>query len=192
MSEEFEDIEIVDLDVAKTTWSRVHSSMRTVYLKLSREPDTMWTRRFLEERARRINPKRHGLWIEDAYIVIDCFVNEVESHHLPDVRLSLAHANRIAREAIGQRRDLAEQSRVDNRTEREELAALRARIRGTAPRQDVVFEVPAEQPYAFAPAARVNAPNPVEPDFATKRSDWQARFRAALAFRKKEPARDDD
>ena len=34
-----DDITIIDLDLKKTTWSRVHSSMRTLYLKLSAEPD---------------------------------------------------------------------------------------------------------------------------------------------------------
>ena len=33
-----DDIEIIDIDLAKTTWSRVHSSMRTLHLKLSAEP----------------------------------------------------------------------------------------------------------------------------------------------------------
>jgi hypothetical protein len=189
MNGDFEDIEIVDLDVAKTTWSRVHSSMRTVYLKLSREPDVVWTRNFLEERAKRINPKRHGLWIEDAYIVIDCFVSEVESHHLPDVRLSVAHANRIASEQVGQRREHAEQTRVETRTELEELAALSARIRRVAP---PVSGAAMEYPPSFKRPAELRSADAIEPEFVTKRDDWQARFRAALAFRKKEPARGND
>jgi len=191
MKGDFEDIEIVDLDVAKTTWSRVHSSMRTVYLRLSREPDMTWTRRFLEERAKRINPKRHGLWIEDWYIVIDCFVNEVESHHLPDVRLSVAHANRIAREQIGQRREHAEQTRVETRTELEELAALSARIRRASPAANGSGAATEYSP-SFKQPADAGSADAIEPEFVTKRDDWQARFRAALAFRKKEPARDND
>ena len=52
MSASFKDVTIVDLDVSKTTWSRVHSSMRTLYLKLSRDPDQAWTR-FFSRNARR-------------------------------------------------------------------------------------------------------------------------------------------
>jgi len=38
----------------------------------------------------------------------------------------------------------------------------------------------------------IGSADAIEPEFVTKRDDWQARFRAALAFRKKEPARDND
>ena len=184
MSGDFVDIDIVDLDVARTSWSRVHSSMRTVYLKLSREPDVMWTRHFLEERGKRINPKRHGLWIEDDYIVIDCFVEEVERHHLPDLRLSVAYANQKGHEQVGHRRSQAAQSIEDKRTEKDELETLRARIRGTAP---VLPEATAEAANEAVEPAATN-----ESAFARKRDEWQARFRAALAFRKKEPSRGND
>src|SRR5258706_16456972 len=105
MPDAFIDIGIVDLDLAKTTWSRVHSSMRTLYLGLSREPDIAWIRFFHEERESRIVIKRHGLWIEDGYIVFDCLLADVETDHLPDLRLSLDYANRKSRELIAQRRE---------------------------------------------------------------------------------------
>jgi hypothetical protein len=184
MSGDFIDIEIVDLDISRTSWSRVHTSMRTVYLKLSREPDVLWTRHFLEERAKRINPKRHGLWIEDDYIVIDCFVEEVERYHLPDLRLSVAYANQKGHEEVGQRRSQAAQSIEDKRNEKDELEALRASIRGAAP-------APPETPADAANEAAAE-PSTIESAFARKRDEWQARFRAALAFRKKEPSRGND
>ncbi len=189
MSADFDDIEIVDLDVAKTTWSRVHSSMRTVYLKLSREPDAAWTRHFLEERGKRMNPKRHGLWIEDSYIVIDCFVDEVESHHLPDVRQSVAYANRKCQEQVNRRREQAEEAREETRAEQQALDALRARIRAAAPKTDTT--APPEATTADRTGAGATDAE-TEPAFAKKRDDWQARFRAALAFRKKEPTRGND
>ena len=180
MSGALEDIDIVDLDVARTSWSRVHSSMRTVYLKLSREPDVAWTRHFFEERGKRVNPRRHGLWIEDDFIVLDCFVNEVESHHLPDLRRSIDYANRMRREHVERHREHVEQSRDDARGEQDALAALRARIRGPQPASDAPIEI--EKP----------APPAIAPEFATKRGEWQARFRAALSSRKKEPERGND
>lgn len=126
----FTDIEIVDLDLSKTTWSRVHSSMRTLYLRLTREPETGWVRFFHEERESRIVVKRHGLWIEDGYIVFDCLLDDVEEHHLPDFRLSVEYANAKYREFLTARREAGEQMRDDVRAEEEALAALRARIRG--------------------------------------------------------------
>src|SRR4029079_17162070 len=105
----FEEIAIVDLDLAKTTWSRVHSSMRTLYLRLTREPETSWVRFFHEERESRIVLKRHGLWIEDGYIVFDCLLEDVEEYHLPDFRLSVAYANEKYRELLEARREQGEQ-----------------------------------------------------------------------------------
>jgi hypothetical protein len=129
MTVSFEDISIVDLDLKKTTWSRVHSSMRTLYLKLSREPEIGWTRFFHEERESRVVLKRHGLWIEDGYIVFDCLLEDVEKYHLPDFRPSVVYANGKYRELLQARRDDNEQMRENARDEQEELADLRERIR---------------------------------------------------------------
>src|SRR5262249_10263092 len=93
MTKGFDDIAIVDLDLSKPAWSRVHSSMRTLFLRLTREPEVDWVRYFHEERESRIVLKRHGLWIEDGYIVFDCLLDDVEEHHLPDFQLSIDYAN---------------------------------------------------------------------------------------------------
>ena len=130
MSAGFQDITIVDLDVHKTTWSRVHSSMRTLYLKLSREPDQAWPRFFFEDRASRIEVKRHGLWIEEGYIVFDCLLEDVDSHHLPDIRQSVAYANAQSHELAEARRAESERVRADTRNEQLALDDLRNRIRG--------------------------------------------------------------
>jgi hypothetical protein len=182
MTASFEDITIVDLDLKKTTWSRVHSSMRTLYLKLSREPDTSWSRFFHEERESRIVIKRHGLWIEDGYIVFDCLLEDVETHHLPDFRLSVEYANHKCGELMETRRAEGEQHRADAHAEQEELAALRVLVRGDGE------QVP-------APADAQKPPNGADPemaDFNAKRDEWRARFRAALASRNQESDRGND
>ena len=190
MTADSEDIAIVDLDLPRTTWSRVHSSMRTLYLKLSREPDTAWIRFFHEERESRVVIKRHGLWIEEGYIVFDCLLDDVETHHLPDFRRSVEFANNKYREVMQARREEGEQNRLDAFDEKNELIALRARIRG----ED---EVPA------LPQQRANdevaQPLPVTTgatdefaDFNAKRDEWRARFRAALASATKESDRGND
>ena len=177
MAAEFIDIAIVDLDLAKTTWSRVHSSMRTLYLRLSREPELPWIRFFHEERESRVVIKRHGLWIEDGYIVFDCLLADVETHHLPDFRQSLDYANQKSRELIATHRKQSRQRKADELTEREQLATLRGRIRvGDPPRQP-------GSAAAIAPADTSTA------DFESKRKDWRARFRRALKNRNKEPER---
>ena len=126
----FADIGIVDLDLAKTTWSRVHSAMRTLYLGLSRAPDLAWTRFFHEERESRVVIKRHGLWIEDGFIVFDCLLPDVERHHLPDFRLSIAYANRKSRELLTQQEAHSQRQRHETHREQRRLAQLRAHILG--------------------------------------------------------------
>ena len=192
MSASFKDVTIVDLDVSKTTWSRVHSSMRTLYLKLSRDPDQAWTRFFFEERASRVELKRHGLWIEEGYIVFDCLLNDVDSHHLPDFRLSVAYANQQCHELVETQRLLREQTQADTRIEQQELAALRTRIRG-----DRELSPAATVPMPISDVAPVETPPPApsadtsDREFEARRNDWRSRFRAALAVasRKKEPDR---
>jgi hypothetical protein len=191
MTADSEDIAIVDLDLPRTTWSRVHSSMRTLYLKLSREPDTSWIRFFHEERESRVVIKRHGLWIEEGYIVFDCLLDDVETHHLPDFRRSVEFANDKYRQLMQARREEGEQTRQDALDEKTELAALRARIRGEGEVESSVPEQRAndEPPLPLPDAASANDEFA---DFNARRDEWRARFRAALVSRNKESARDND
>jgi hypothetical protein len=192
---DFTDIGIVDLDLKKTTWSRVHSSMRTLYLGLSREPDLAWIRFFHEERESRIVIKRHGLWIEEGYIVFDCLLPDVETHHLPDFRASIDYANRKSRELVAKHREQSEQQRRSTRAEQRRLAELRARIRGAGPANDAPARIAAPEttiePGPAELSAAVDAANGGA-DFDNKRNEWRARFRAALTTRAKEPDRGND
>ena len=64
---DFVDVRIVDIDLRRTTWSRVHESMRVVFLRLNRAPpDLDWTRLFNEERESRINLLQRELAIRAA------------------------------------------------------------------------------------------------------------------------------
>jgi hypothetical protein len=200
--EEFTDIVIVDLDVNRTTWSRVHSSMRTLHLKLSRDPNPEWTRLFFEERNSRVELKRHGLWIEDGYIVFDCLLIDVDDYHLPDIRQSIDYANARSRVLVEARHAEAERLRDEAQSEAHMLGALRASIRTpTSTRQETPASTPAPVAAPAAPVtvsvAPAGAADEFEPALATdasaeplhaeresaleaRRNDWRARFRAAL------------
>jgi hypothetical protein len=179
MSGDFEDIVIVDLDLSRTTWSRVHASMRTLYLRLNREPDTEWTRFFHQERESRIMVNRHGLWIEDGCIVFDCLLSDVETHHLPDFRQSVEYANAKCRELAETRREQGEQLREDARGEQLTLAVLQARIRS-------------QGGISAAPSAKAAGAETEAGGFSARRDEWRARFRTALANRNKESDRGND
>lgn len=201
--DEFTDIVIVDLDVNRTTWSRVHSSMRTLHLKLNRDPNPEWTRLFFEERNSRIELKRHGLWIEDGYIVFDCLLIDVDDYHLPDIRQSIDYANARSRVLVEARHSEAERLRREARDEQHMLAALRAGIHNTRatvapePVPEVPVSTPAptsvptDEPVATETEAALAQPHPagtpVEPLHAEReavleerRNDWRERFRAAF------------
>lgn len=170
---EFEDIRIVDLDLAKTTWSRVHESLRVMFLRLDREPpDTDWPRLFFEERETRIVARRRGLWIEENYISFDSLPEEVEKIHLPDIRQSIAYANRKYRELCVERRLKRLENLAEQRSERDEMLSLQARIRGLLSGEGesasgappVSAAAAAARPAATAPAPRtVSAPATVAP-----------------------------
>ncbi|HVJ62475.1 MAG TPA: hypothetical protein VM555_07150 [Tahibacter sp.] len=156
MDADFEDIRIVDLELAKTTWSRVHDTLRIMFLKLDREPpDNDWLRLFFEERETRIVARRRGLWIEDGYISFDSLPNEVETIHLPDIRRSVDYANREYRKLMvhkhaqraGQKQELAD--------ERAELLALRDRLRAM-----LAGNPPPSQPLPPKPVAQPAVANP--------------------------------
>ena len=207
----FESITIVDLDLPRTTWSRVHSSMRTLYLKLSREPDSGWVRFFHEERESRVVIKRHGLWIEEGYIVFDCLLEDVEPIHLPDFRQSVDYANTKYGELVEARREEIEQTRREALAEQLELAALRGRIRGKeeisppllAPVEDSrpasiqdseAAPVEVSNIPAVNPSSETDTADAEMEEFNARRSEWRTRFRNALALasRKKEPDRGND
>lgn len=200
--EEFTDIVIVDLDVNRTTWSRVHSSMRTLHLKLNRDPNPEWIRLFFEERNSRVELKRHGLWIEEGYIVFDCLLIDVDDYHLPDIRQSIDYANARSRVLVEARHAEVERLRDEAQSEAHMLGALRASIRTPTPtRHEASASAAAPVVAPAAPVAEPVAPtgaaDEVEPALAhdasaeplhaeresmleARRNDWRARFRAAL------------
>ena len=201
MDADFEDIRIVDLDLAKTTWSRVHDTLRIMFLKLDREPpDNDWLRLFFEERETRIVARRRGLWIEDGYISFDSLPNEVETIHLPDIRRSLDYANREYRKLMVQKHAQRAGQKQELADERAELLALRDRLRamlaGNPLPPPAVVAKPAAAPIVEVPAAAT--PTAADPaaaltiDFDARRESLKQRFRLALNHQDQELKRGND
>jgi hypothetical protein len=139
-----EPVNIVDLDVARTTWSRVHESMRVAHLRLSRQPELQWIKFFHEERESRIGIRRRGLWIEDGYIAFDCLTQEIESHHLPDIRRSVEYANQKYLAFVEARRRERGDGVAAGQAELRELEALRDRLRAVFVPQSARRPAPAD------------------------------------------------
>lgn len=210
METEFEDIRIIDLDLSRTTWSRVHEDLRVMFLRLSRRPpDTDWPRLFFEERDRRIVARRRGLWIEDEYISFDSLPAEVEKVHIPDIRLSIDYANRRYRELCWQRRLKRLEEQAGRASEQDEMLALQLRVRdllGDAQAAAPPVAAKLEQAAAVGTTAAAAAPTlpspqsaaaaesqpatvpPATPlgEFERRRDALKQRFRSAAANQDKE------
>lgn len=204
--EAFEDIRIVDLDTRRTTWSRVHESMRVVYLRLNRAPPDMeWARLFHEERESRINPLRCGLWIEEDSISFDCLLRDVESGHMPDIQRSIDFANRRYREVLKVREQQRRERHEETTSEAEILAAMRLRVRAGAgepapilpPRAESTSIAPREAARMHEAAAAAASRQPtsttasLEEELERRRLSLRAQYRAA-ATNPKEKIRGND
>ena len=187
LDERFEDVHIVALDPRRTTVSRVHESMRVVYLKLDRAPDRFWVRLFRENRDQRTNPLRFGLWIEDEWISFDCRIDDIETSHVPDIEASIEYANRRYREVLEERRAQHAAPVDEGPSEAAKLDALAARLRERFASDGAAAHDHASAPAAppasaldaprtgAVPTSRMQAPNEPLGDDA-EREEWHRRL----------------
>ncbi|HET9485070.1 MAG TPA: hypothetical protein VFO79_14010 [Xanthomonadales bacterium] len=183
LDERFEDVHIVALDPRRTTVSRVHESMRVVYLRLNRAPDRFWVRLFRENRDQRTNPLRFGLWIEDEWISFDCRIDDIETSHVPDIEASIEYANRRYREVLEERRAKRDAPVDEGPSEAAKLDALAARLRerfaGDGAAAHDHASSPASAPDAAharaVPTSRMQAPTEPLGDEA-EREEWHRRL----------------
>ena len=93
MDVDFTDIKIVSLEDELTAPSPNDPSLRWVFLKLSATPPPGWVQHF--NHIRRI--ARHVKWrkavIDRKFIVVECVPEEIETHHLRDLKQDVYYAN---------------------------------------------------------------------------------------------------
>jgi hypothetical protein len=94
MSTQWTPIRITGLDTSKTAQSPTASGLRLMYLTLSDTPPNEWVELFEAERAF----PRHSMWrsarVIGTHIEIDCVPEELEKHHLADLKQDVASANK--------------------------------------------------------------------------------------------------
>ncbi len=119
--EDFEDIQIVDVDKDKTYKPDENKGLFNVYLGLSSRPSAEWVEFFDAER----NFPRHTMWrrawIESKFIVIHCVPDELKKYHLRDLKEDVSKANSNYRDYL--RRETHKRNQKV-RQETEELRAL--------------------------------------------------------------------
>ena len=81
----FENIRIIDLDLARSENPNGAKSLYNMYLKLSSSPPLEWVQIFEAERRFPRHTMWRRAWIEGKYIVIHCVPEELEQYHFHDL-----------------------------------------------------------------------------------------------------------
>lgn len=129
MSKPFKEIRITSLADHKTQRSQKASGLRLVHLTRSGEPPGEWVQLFEEARRFPRHSMWRGAWIEGSDIVIECVPEEIEQHHLKDLKEDVATANQqfVQRAARVDAQNAKRQE--EERKERERLAGLKSKLK---------------------------------------------------------------
>jgi hypothetical protein len=128
MEIDFVDIKIIGLEDELTVESPENPALRYVYLRLSQTPPPLWQKHFAESRKIARHPRWRRIWIDRKYLVVECVPEEIETHHLNDLKQDVAHANNQYRQY------LQHQARADFRKEqtqsieRDRLREMKGRL----------------------------------------------------------------
>ena len=93
MDLDFIDIKIVELVDDLTVESPNNPALRYIYLRLSQTPTPLWQKYFEESRKIARHARWRHIWIDRKYAVVECVPEEIETHHLNDLKQDVAHAN---------------------------------------------------------------------------------------------------
>jgi hypothetical protein len=100
MESDFIDIKIVGLEDDLTVESPNHPALTYIYLRLSQTPPPLWQKHFAESRKIARHPRWRNIWIDRKYLVVECVPEEIETHHLKDLKQDVFFANSKYREYL--------------------------------------------------------------------------------------------
>ena len=123
------DIKIVALEDDLTVESPNNPALRYVYLRLSQTPPPLWQKYFDESRKIARHPRWRRIWIDRKFLVVECVPEEIETHHLNDLKHDLAHANSHYRNYL-EHQSRAEYRKVQTQSiERDRLREMKGRLK---------------------------------------------------------------
>ena len=129
MEVDFTDIKIVSLEDDLMVESPNNPALRYIYLKLSQTPPPLWTKYFAESRKVARHPRWRNIWIDRKFIVAECIPEELETHHLRDIKQDLAHANASYRKYLEHQVHSEVRSQQTQSLERERLRDMKNRLK---------------------------------------------------------------
>ncbi len=128
MDIDFNDIKIVSLEDELTVESPNNPALRYIYLKLSQTPPPLWTKYFTESRKIPRHPRWRKIFIDRKFIVAECIPEELETHHLKDLKQDIAHANTNYRKYLESQTSTEAYSRQSQSLERDRLREMKSRL----------------------------------------------------------------
>ena len=128
MSTSFTDIKITGLDAAATQHSPTASGLRLMHLSLSGTPSDVWCQIFAAERQFPRHSMWRRAWVDGAFIVVDCVPEELESHHLSDLKADVVNSNTKYRCYLAKEAERAQSDRQAQQREREHIEDVKSRL----------------------------------------------------------------
>jgi hypothetical protein len=128
MEIDFIDIKIVGLEDEMTVEAPNNPALRLVFLKLSQTPPPLWQKYFAESRKIARHTKWRNIWIDRKFLVAECVPEEIETHHLSDLKKDLFFANSKFREYLKKQALTEHRSAQTQSIERERLREMKSRL----------------------------------------------------------------
>jgi hypothetical protein len=128
METDFADLRIVGLEEELTVESPEDARLQYVYLRLSQTPPPIWQSFFNDSRKVSRHPHWRRAWIDRKYIVVECVPEEIERHHLRDLKHDVAQANQGCREYLRHQNRADRQKENADRNLRDRLREMKGRL----------------------------------------------------------------
>lgn len=128
MDSDFADIKIVSLEDELTAPSPNNPALRYVYLKLSATPPPGWQKSFVQSRKVARHTKWRNIIVDRRFLVVECIPEEIETHHLKDLKQDIAYANAEYRKYLHHQYRTEHQSHQTQSLERDRLREMKSRL----------------------------------------------------------------
>jgi hypothetical protein len=129
MQIDFIDIKIVSLEDEMTVESPNEPKLFYIFLKLSQTPPPLWAKLFAESRKIPRHPKWRKIWLDRKFLVAECKPEEIETHHLADLKKDLAYANSKYFEYLHQQAGTEFKKLETQSLERDKLREMKGRLK---------------------------------------------------------------
>jgi hypothetical protein len=127
--ESFENIRVIGIDPARLFRPDPTKKLYHVYFELSDRPAAEWCQFFEAEREFPRHTMWRRAWIEGKYVVVHCEPEEVEAHHMNDIRQDVATSNAKYREHLKRDADARARELARGREEEEEVLRTLAKVK---------------------------------------------------------------